>query len=442
MRTAVEDYLSKITVEEVEVTSQLFSQSDVIVRDIADRAGAFIKYDSSHSLLVVVTKDASASLAEQMKRTFGEAEEKMKRKSIERCEDIELDRNIYLFFVKKHRAMKEIQETYPQLKVNYDHEREVLRLTGTEREIEDMKKFCTKISIYHHMWDMDAIRSLFLQGEAQRFLKTICRETDPEGDIEFTEGGIKIYSLGKNQTTVTKEACLKHVRREKIPLSEEFSEVCRSGKWRDFEKTFKDLGGGTVLMKEESTQLIIVGIGPNFDACCEEMKRFFKDNAIILRNLSVEEEKLTSFYGHHLENYLAFHNQQSSKSIKFERGCISVTGTAQVVSEVRSALENLKMNRISNEKTLDLPSLSRFLASDEGKREVADIEKRLKCKILDPTHQSFALFTSDRGGDGAPSSLQLSDQGSMSLTGATGGSPPDNRQQTRNFADPTTHTSK
>ncbi|XP_025093185.1 poly [ADP-ribose] polymerase 14-like isoform X2 [Pomacea canaliculata] len=350
----------------------------------------------------------------------------MKKRFNERCEEVPVDVNTYSLFVKNHTAMKEIRERSPQLKVTYDELNELLRLTGTESEIDEVKKFCQKINVSHHTWDMEVTRELFHQTEAQSSLQTMCHESDPEGGIAFTEDGIIIYSLCKTQVKVVKDACLKHVRREKIYLSEEFADVCRTAAWNDFQEKLKHRSKGTVLIREEPTCLTVVGVGESFDTFYTEAKQFLAENAITTRHTPVEED-LISLYHYYLEGNAASHGQKKARKITYLKSCISVTGTVQVVSAYQRAIESIKMMIVSTEQTLNLPLLSRFLTSAEGKKEVAGIEKGLKCKILYSNNQDF---TSAQSGGSGLSGLQIGDQGATFTTGATGGFIP------RNFAEP------
>ncbi|XP_025093182.1 poly [ADP-ribose] polymerase 14-like [Pomacea canaliculata] len=434
-KNAVEDYLSKITIEEVMVMSKVFSETGATIRDLAERAGAFIKYDSTQGLLFLITKEASTDLVTDIKKTFAEAEEMLNRKSRERCEDFPLEVRTYDFFVKNHVKMKEIQETHSKLKVCYDHQRKMLRLTGSEAEIEEVKKFCQRIAICQHMWDNEATRELFRHPEAQKVIQTVCRESDPEGDVEFTEDGVVIYSLDKNKMGTMKETCLGHVRREKIVLSEEFGEACKTDKWKKFKEKFQQLGKGTVLIKEEQTNLIVVGVGSKFNICYEEAKKFFQENVFLKRTFFIEDEDLAPLYKYSIQDYVASNMKLTAKEVLLGKGCLSITGNMLEISAFERAMESLNTKKTLKEKTFNEPSLFRFLKSSEGKRERKDIEGRLKCKIRIPSEQSL---TSAQGSG----SLQSGDQGPTQTTGATGGSPPSDGQQrqTRKFADPQTQT--
>ena len=386
----LQDHLQTVFAEQLKVTVEEFTEiKDSITKLIADMSEVAISYNAEQNLLLIVYKgEQLKGLVSTLVAKITDTQEELDRKKREKTDTVKNSRG-KLLLLQKHKVMKNLSEKYPNLVITFREDEGLLELKGLEQEIQGAKiKILETLNDFKsatHKWDTELHMELLGKDEARKTVESLCSEQlSPDDVLMFTPHGFEVYSFDARRAEMIQVTAVKAVQKRVVRFNDDNKPVVMSQEWANLKRAILTRNEGLMLMDEDESSLTILSISQSIQSDYRSLQDFLQENSVKRHTFPLPQCMHALFRSFLQERVIPL--QLRMEDFDFDQDCnqVIVSGNKLCIDAAQGIYSHFREMLTVKRKTFTQPSMEEFFKKQEWARKREEIERELKCLVLDP----------------------------------------------------------
>ena len=404
----LQDHLQTVFAEQLKVTVEEFTEAeDSIKKLIADMSEVAISYSAEQNLLLIVYKgEQLKDLVNTLVTEIKDTQEALDRKKREKTDTVKNSQG-KLLLLQKHKVMKNLSEKYPHLVITFRGDEGLLELKGLEQEIQGAKiKILETLFDFKsatHKWDTELHMELLGKDEARKTVESFCSEQlSPDDVLMFTPHGFEVHSFDAQRAEMIQVTAVKAVQKRVVKFNDDSKLVVMSKEWRDLKRSILTRNEGLMVMEEDESSLTILSVSQSIQNDYRSLQDYLQENIVKQHTFPLPQCMHALFRPFLQERVILLHLRM--EDFDFDQDCnqVTISGNKLCIEAAQGIYSSFREMLTLKRKTFTQPSMKEFFGKQEWPRKREEIERELKCLVLDPAElpEDFMGFE-DAGANGA-----------------------------------------